>query len=397
MPIKGLSETRRLPRIGKIHLGVRVKEKGKAEYPRATQYFVFDPEHPKYKELVETFGEKPTELRILIPVEDEERFASQYYKLYSRTRGLVCKGDGETCVRMVDKDTGALANRNSKNVEMRDMTCQGRDCPDYGPRGCGEVMNLQFLLPEVSGFGVWQIDTGSVNSILNINSALELIRSVYGRVSMVPLILALEPKEVTNPDDGKKKTVRVLNIRSMDKMLEAYRKASMPPLELLQGIEGETELPESDTAPFIDLPVAETPPPENKPFPEETAIAETVSEQEAQTEQLATQVKEKLEEEKAQSDTEKLWDELDNEEAEADMGQESKPIIDTPITKEKIAIAMAYLKSKGRKEWSNANVVSYLKSITGREASSVRQALDYLDEAELDKFCTKVNEAVGKY
>lgn len=259
MPIKGLSETRRLPRIGKIHLGVRVKQEGKAEYPRATDYFVFDPSHPQYKELVETFGEKPTELRILIPVEDEEKFASQYYKLYSRTRGLVCKGDGETCLRMIDTDTGALANRNSKSVDMKEMACQGRDCPDYGSRGCGEVMNLQFLLPEVSGFGVWQIDTGSINSILNINSSLELVRSVYGRVSMVPLILALEPKQVVNPEDPEKKlkTVRVLNIRSMDKMLEAYKKASMPPLQLVQGMVGEPELPEADTAPFIDLPVVQ--------------------------------------------------------------------------------------------------------------------------------------------
>tara|TARA_Y100000310_G_scaffold339782_1_gene433552 strand:- start:2365 stop:3231 length:867 start_codon:yes stop_codon:yes gene_type:complete len=127
-------------------------------------------------------------------------------------------------------------------------------------------MNLQFLLPEVSGFGVWQIDTGSTNSILNVNNALDLVRQIYDRVSMVPLVLALEPKEVTNPDDGKKKTVRVLNIRSEDKMIEAFRKSRMAPLALVQGMAGEIyedgdklELPEAgDTAPFVDFP-PETP------------------------------------------------------------------------------------------------------------------------------------------
>lgn len=254
MPIKGLTERRRLPRIGKIHLGVRVKPEGKNEYPKATDYLVFDPNHPQYAELVEQYGEKPTELRVIFPLDDPEKFAAQYYRLYSRSRGLVCKGDGEMAMRMVDTATGALANRDSKEVVNREVTCEGRECPDYGKRGCGEVMNLQFLLPEVSGFGVWQIDTGSINSILNVNNALDLVKQIYGRVSMVPLILALEPKEVTNPDDGKKKTVRVLNIRSEDNMLEAFRKGQLPPLELVEGMAEEVILPETDTAPFIDLP-----------------------------------------------------------------------------------------------------------------------------------------------
>lgn len=256
MPIKGLTDRpRRLPRIGKIHLGVKVKKGDGPEYPKATDYFVFDPACPQFKELVSTFGEKPKELRILIPTEEEEKFAGQFYRLYSRTRGLVCKGDGDTATRMVDKATGSLANRDSKEVDMQEVQCKGRDCPDYGPRACGEVMNLQFLLPEVSGFGVWQIDTGSINSILNINNSLDLVRQVYGRVKMVPLTLALEPKEVTNPDDGKKKTVRVLNLRSQDKMIEAYRKASMPPLELVAGM---VELPPAgDEPPYGDLPTVQ--------------------------------------------------------------------------------------------------------------------------------------------
>lgn len=255
-PIKGLTERRRLPRIGKIHLGVRVKPEGKAEHPKATDHFVFDPEHPQYKELVDTYGEKPKELRIIFPLDEPEQFASQYYRLYSRTRGLVCKGDGETALRMVDTTTGDKANRDSKEVQNKEMVCHGKEYPEYGRRGCGEVMNLQFLLPEVSGFGIWQIDTGSINSIMNVNNSIDLVRQIYGRVSMVPLVLALEPKEVINPEDGKKKTVRVLNIRSQDNMLDAFRKSRLQPLELMEASYfSDDELPEAgDTAPFIDLP-----------------------------------------------------------------------------------------------------------------------------------------------
>ncbi|KKN16945.1 hypothetical protein LCGC14_0970620, partial [marine sediment metagenome] len=162
-PIKGLTERRRLPRIGKIHLGIRVPATDTTkEHPKAVDYFVFDPDHPQYAELVKTYGEQPKELHVVFPLDDPEAFASQYYRLYSRSRGLVCKGDGETATRMFDTKTGVLANRDSKEVVNKECTCAGRECPEYGRRGCGEVMNLQFLLPEVSGFGVWQIDTGSI-------------------------------------------------------------------------------------------------------------------------------------------------------------------------------------------------------------------------------------------
>lgn len=244
MPIKGLSdpEKRRLPRVGKIHLGIKAKNDKGIEYPKAVDYFVFPEGYPQYQELVDTFGEKPKELRIMIPLEDEERFASQYYRCYSKTRGLICKGDGETAMRMVDTQTGALADRDSRAVEMRETSCQGRECPDYQSKKCRELMNLQFLLPEITGLGVWQIDTSSINSIRNINSAVSMLKAVYGRVSMMPLILAMEQIEVTDPE-GKKKKVWVLNLKSPDSMIEAAKRAMQEPLKLIAGInEGITEI-----------------------------------------------------------------------------------------------------------------------------------------------------------
>jgi hypothetical protein len=73
-------------------------------------------------------------------------------------------------------------------------------------------MTLQFLLPDVPGaLGVYQIDTSSFNSIVNINSSLELIKAC-GRVSMIPLILKLVPQQVQ--PEGKKKTIHVLELVS---------------------------------------------------------------------------------------------------------------------------------------------------------------------------------------
>ncbi len=238
MPIKGLSEQKRLPRLGKLRLGIKVTNKKGTEYPKATNYFVCPDEVKK------VYGEEPQSLDIIIPVEDEELWANQYYRQYSRGRGLVCKGDGEICRRMIDLGTGNDTNRDTKQIGWKDgVSCAGRACPDYQAKKCKEVMNLQFLLPRVPGLGIWQIDTGSINSIRNINNMAAMIRATCDRVSWIPLVLTLEPTVVTNPDDGKKKTVRCLNLRhegSLGELLAASGKAKT---ELLITAPAEDEAP----------------------------------------------------------------------------------------------------------------------------------------------------------
>jgi len=254
MPIRGVSDQKRLPRLGKIHLGVKktkVVNGREVEYPSAVDHFVFPGDNDLYTDLVKVFGEKPKELRILIPVEDEEKWCSQYYRCYSRTRGLVCKGDGETAIRMVDMRTGALADRESTEVIMKEVTCQGRDCPDYEQQ-CREIMNLQFLLPEVPGLGVWQIDTSSINSMRNINNAADLVKRIYGRISMVPLLLTIEPQEVQDAE-GKRRTVNILNLRTNRTLLEMMETIAKPTPEMLAV--GETELPvPDDETPEMTIP-----------------------------------------------------------------------------------------------------------------------------------------------
>ena len=254
MPIKGLSEQRRMPRLGKIHLGY--KDPAKKGAPTATDYFVVP------EDIKDLLPDKPKELSIMIPVEDEEYWASQYYRCYSRTRGLVCKGDGENCNRMIDTKTGDMANRDSKEVVWRNAKCDGRECPFYKNKQCREVMNLQFLLPSVPGVGVWQIDTSSINSIRNINSSTELIRGICGRIRMIPLLLTLEKQEVVNPDDGKKKNVGVLNLRQSQSLQNLLADSLKPVHELLAPTPAEDEEPldVAEETPIEEPPEVEQPP-----------------------------------------------------------------------------------------------------------------------------------------
>jgi len=177
MPIKNLSDARRMPRLGKIHLGVK-KDKKKdgtpcAPYPTEVDYFVCPPEVQKVA------GDKPTTLKIMIPVEETERFFPQYYKRYT-TSLLQCKGDGEKAFCWADE--GGL----------KEIPCP---CDFLKSGECKQIGIFCFLMPDVQGFGIYQITTSSKNSIIDLNSGLDMIRAIAGRVRMIPLILKREKME----------------------------------------------------------------------------------------------------------------------------------------------------------------------------------------------------------
>lgn len=252
-PIVNLSDLVRMPRLGKIRLGVKVEAPGKHPYPRAVDYFVCPPE------VQAVFGEKPKELEIMFPTEDAHLFSQQWLRGYSMTQGLICIGNGETCRRKVDIATGDIAGRDTRQWEWRDgLPCNPQDCPEYGAK-CRRVMNLQFLLPDVPGLGVWQIDTSSFYSIVNINSMIKMLQAILGRCSMIPLTLALGPVEVSPPGQ-KKKTVYIMHIQKGVRLADLARVAQLPPARVLIP-EPEAEEPPSDLFPEPVL-AGEEPPPE---------------------------------------------------------------------------------------------------------------------------------------
>lgn len=167
--IKELSDKRRLPRLGKIRLGVKaVTSKGK-EYPKEVNHFVVPPEVEK------VYGEKPTELDIMLPLNDIESVFPQAYKWYGSGRGLKCVGNGEAAMRL-----------DEKTQTMRERVCP---CELLEQNLCQRRAHLLVMLPKVSMGGIYQIDMGSYHSIVDVNSGLDFIQALIGRFAMVPLKL----------------------------------------------------------------------------------------------------------------------------------------------------------------------------------------------------------------
>ncbi len=225
MAIKGVSEIIRLPRLGKIRLGIKKENEEGTSYPVPTEYFVCPDEVKK------VFGDKPKELRIMFPTEDEKQWASQYLRCYSASHGLICRGDGEMAVARVNMRTGGIASKERSEIELQEITCNPTKCIFHQTVQCRRVMNLQFILPDCPGFGVYQLDTSSFFSIVNVNSCLELIRGVCGRLSMIPLSLRLVDKEVQV--DGNTKKIMVLSLTAPYSLIEIQKYAQIPPGQVL--------------------------------------------------------------------------------------------------------------------------------------------------------------------
>ena len=243
MPIKGVSEVTRLPRLGKIRLGIKEAGADGILYPTPTDYFVCPDEVKK------VFGKTPRELRIMLPTDDETQWASQYLKFYSEDGSLLCRGDGETALSRVETINRESGSKGEIITKLLEMPCNPDRCPCYREGYCRRVMNLQFLLPDCPGFGVYQLDTGSLYSIVNINSSLKLIRGICGRLSMIPLSLKLIDQEVMV--EGERKTIWVLSLTAPYSLAEIQKYAQTLPGRVLLSPLPDCEVPDDFFPPEV--------------------------------------------------------------------------------------------------------------------------------------------------
>lgn len=234
MPIQGLSESRRLPRMGKIRLGIMIEKPGGKSYPKEVKHFILDPaveNEIEHKRLVDAFhakyGQEPTSIDILFPVADIEQIFPQYYKSYGSSTLLNCKGDGETAETNNPEYIKRLEKIGQGDFGTK-VKCRGKECPYFKDGSCSPAATLSVLLPELPGSGVWQVTTGSIHSIINLNSCLDYIRILAGRFHMIPLKLERREQEIAH--DGKKTKHYVLHVNLELSIGDLQRRALIDPV-----------------------------------------------------------------------------------------------------------------------------------------------------------------------
>ncbi len=226
--IPGVTDKKRLPRLGKIRLGEKrqVEKNGRTvEYPSKLDHFSFR----DVPEVEQIYGANCKEIfPVLLPANDEDTWFFTSRSAY-RTSGLFCRcSDGETATRvrvpvakdprsgqMSGDDQGeAFIAENGLVVEpgaMYELPCAGDECPYSDGKFCKRVGRLFVMLPQVPRFGVYEITTSSFNSIVNVlNYARSIQGMTGGTLAGIPFALTLKPMKVQ--PNGKATTVYVLDL-----------------------------------------------------------------------------------------------------------------------------------------------------------------------------------------
>ena len=174
----GFSHDRKMPILGKIRLGrTMVKQRpdgSQVEYPTETPFFVVPPD------VAQIYGEEPMELDAMLPSENVSAVFPQSLALFGSSQGLKCTGDLQTASRL---------NETTDLWEQRTCPCEHLKSAENPKGGCQERGTLLVILPKVSVGGCYQVATSSYHSVVAINSALDYIKTIIGRISMVPLKL----------------------------------------------------------------------------------------------------------------------------------------------------------------------------------------------------------------
>jgi hypothetical protein len=226
--INGLSNRRRYPIIGKIRLGIRALGKN-GSYPVETPYFVVP------KEVQELYGEKPTELDVMFPSNNPDLIFPQSLRWYGNSHGLKCIGN----------------RKQAQRLDERTFRFEPRECPcELLEKGeCSERAQLLVMLPRISMAGLYQIDIGSSNSMIDINSYFDWMNTHIGRFAMIQLKLRRVPRHITHKGQPRTHYPLALRFDGSAADIEELKKQNAEILSKLGSIE--VQEPE-DTNPAMD-------------------------------------------------------------------------------------------------------------------------------------------------
>ena len=214
MAIKGLTDRgMAFPEIGQIRKGSpkqKIVKDGKEReiWGKDLDFFRvdFDERETAAVQLFRrVYGEKPTEIHIILPFNEIERMWDAWLEAYTAGR-LVARSDGEKFVYLVDTKTGEVKVRNGQPfTPYTDNQVVGYDYQKK-PVQCKPTGRLKVIIPELARAAYMTVMTTSVNDIANISAQLEAFRQLNnGQIAGIPFVLRRRPKKISVPGkDGQR-------------------------------------------------------------------------------------------------------------------------------------------------------------------------------------------------
>ncbi len=221
MAIKGLTDRGlSFPEIGQIRKGIKVKAKTKdgreIEIPKDLDYFrveFAEAEQEAETTFRKTYGEKPTEIKIILPFNEIDRMWDPFLEAYVASR-MIARSDGENVLYLVDGKTGEVLVKNGIDLK----TGQRRPHPEDNLAGRDQknqpvkydpVGRLKVIVPELARAAYLTVHTTSYIDIANISQQLNAFAVINnGQIAGIPFMLRRRPKKISVPGkDGKRTRV----------------------------------------------------------------------------------------------------------------------------------------------------------------------------------------------
>ena len=222
MAIKGLTDSGKLRRDGKIRAGRKKELGGGRSVPENLDHFLLH-DAPG---LSTVLGDTPKEIFFTVGSDNPAVAAQSDLRWYVKSE-LVCMGDGEKAAYMANGDHPGVSSVPVPGMRARQRTCGYKACSDFVAGNCSEHILLDMVIPQYSMSSIYTLENTSIIAVLNIDSALKKVcRGRMGKIAGEIFCLYKDKQNVKflNTKDGKNSSreTDVVNIRHVP--FEIYEK-----------------------------------------------------------------------------------------------------------------------------------------------------------------------------
>jgi hypothetical protein len=225
----------------------------------SSKYFVIKEDKSTAKivadEIHRVYGDEPTELNIVFPYKEVAWCVDANFVRYGVSE-LHCKGNAKT------------ARIPGENGQFKEIECLGYDCEMYKSKKCKIMGTIKFIVEGINSVGIFQIDTGSMESIQNVRSVLNYLSQTKGDITKLKFKLIFNRKVKKIFGTSQTATVPILSLVCVDST-DASNKEEQAKNNDLPATDNEpTDVWDEANQPTYIAPVSDKPKPKEEPKPD---------------------------------------------------------------------------------------------------------------------------------
>lgn len=215
-----------LPEIGRLHIGMKVKNQYGKEYPTSVDYFI---PTGKYADMfTRSLGEKPNTISIIFPDDNPESVCNERYEYRNDKGELVARGDGTTFEIWDGKKYAPYSIERIPDLMQQVTAKNPKKTLNEDYDGWDVVLTMRFIVPAVRGVvGIWQFSTkGRASSVKNIRNSFDGVQAMRGTVRNTVFDLSVAFAKSNKP--GQNSRYPVVSMVANDNRIAEIKAALAP-------------------------------------------------------------------------------------------------------------------------------------------------------------------------